>query len=262
MSRYYYSVNEKGSTNFITDDSGNIKNEYWYDAFGNVLASKEDVHNRITYTGQQFDGITQQYYLRARFYNPVIGRFTQEDVYRGDGLNLYAYCGNNPVRYYDPSGYACETKASAFGEMPEADAARYNEYWKKVSFSMEGEIGTYSELIKSGKWGDNITPHHMPSAEYMSKKKVSKNDGLCMNVDQPKKGGRHRETYTYGRNMTNEQKNFYYALSPRDALAFDLNNLKEIYIKDGIYKEMAPKLKEYAKKYIEYMPDIFGKKEE
>ena len=33
--------------------------------------------------------------------NPVIGRFTQEDEYRGDGLNLYAYCGNNPVVYYD-----------------------------------------------------------------------------------------------------------------------------------------------------------------
>ena len=30
----------------------------------------------------------------------------QEDVYQGDGLNLYAYCGNNPVRYYDPSGYS------------------------------------------------------------------------------------------------------------------------------------------------------------
>ena len=43
--------------------------------------------------------------MRARFYNPVVGRFTQEDVYRGDGLNLYAYCGNNPVVYYDPSGY-------------------------------------------------------------------------------------------------------------------------------------------------------------
>ncbi|WP_252225273.1 RHS repeat-associated core domain-containing protein [Clostridium sp. ZBS2] len=115
LSRYYYSVDEQGSTDFITDDSGNIKNEYYYDAFGNVLDSREEVHNRMTYTGQQFDGITQQYYLRARFYNPVIGRFTQEDVYRGDGLNLYAYCGNNPVRYYDPSGYdanVCKAKGS------------------------------------------------------------------------------------------------------------------------------------------------------
>jgi hypothetical protein len=34
----------------------------------------------------------------------MIGRFMQEDTYRGDGLNLYAYCANNPVMYYDPSG--------------------------------------------------------------------------------------------------------------------------------------------------------------
>ena len=34
----------------------------------------------------------------------MVGRFLQEDVYRGDGLNLYAYCANNPVMYYDPSG--------------------------------------------------------------------------------------------------------------------------------------------------------------
>jgi len=39
-----------------------------------------------------------------------VGRFLQEDVYRGDGLNLYAYCANNPVMYYDPSGYQQECK--------------------------------------------------------------------------------------------------------------------------------------------------------
>ena len=66
---------------------------------------EEAVPNRFTYYGQQIDPITQQYYLRARFYNPVIGRFTQEDTYRGDGLNLYAYCANNPVYYVDPSGF-------------------------------------------------------------------------------------------------------------------------------------------------------------
>ncbi len=35
----------------------------------------------------------------------MVGRFLQEDTYRGDGLNLYAYCANNPVSYYDPSGH-------------------------------------------------------------------------------------------------------------------------------------------------------------
>lgn len=43
------------------------------------------------------------------------GRFTQEDTYRGDGLNLYAYCGNNPVVYYDPSGHATQEPACGGG---------------------------------------------------------------------------------------------------------------------------------------------------
>ena len=105
LERYFYTVDEQGSTALITSNAANICNEYYYDAFGNILESKESVHNRITYTGQQYDQSTNQYYLRARFYNPAIGRFTQEDIYHGDGLNLYDYCRSNPVRYYDPSGY-------------------------------------------------------------------------------------------------------------------------------------------------------------
>ena len=35
----------------------------------------------------------------------MIARFTQEDVYRGDGLNLYVYVVNNPLLWFDPSGY-------------------------------------------------------------------------------------------------------------------------------------------------------------
>lgn len=56
----------------------------------------------------------EQYYLRDRYYNPVVGRFLQEDTYRGDGLNLYAYCANNPVVYYDPSGHdGCDKTTQA-----------------------------------------------------------------------------------------------------------------------------------------------------
>lgn len=44
-----------------------------------------------------------------------MGSFLQEDSYRGDGLNLYAYCAKNPVVYYDPSGYATTTPACGTG---------------------------------------------------------------------------------------------------------------------------------------------------
>ena len=101
----YYHRDEQLSTVFVTDGQGEIRNSYQYDVFGIPLETTEQLNNRIRYTGQQYDDVTGQYYLRARYYNPVAGRFMQEDVYQGDGLNLYAYCGNNPVVYDDPSGY-------------------------------------------------------------------------------------------------------------------------------------------------------------
>lgn len=91
--------------------AGSILNHYEYDAWGNPTVCEETVENRFRFNGQQYDPVAQQYYLRARFYNPVIARFTQEDTYRGDGLNLYAYCRNNPVYYVDPSGHFCEKAA-------------------------------------------------------------------------------------------------------------------------------------------------------
>ena len=103
---YHYASDEMGSTTHIVDENGNVQNRYAYDAWGRIMVKEEAVPNRFTYYGQQIDPITQQYYLRARFYNPVIGRFTQEDTYRGDGLNLYAYCHSNPIYYTDPSGFS------------------------------------------------------------------------------------------------------------------------------------------------------------
>ena len=97
---------EQNSTVYLLGADGEIKNAYQYDAFGVIRTSREELPNRILYTRQQYDQISSQYYLRARYYNPVVGRFLQEDVYRGEGLNLYVYCGNNPVVYSDPSGFS------------------------------------------------------------------------------------------------------------------------------------------------------------
>ena len=102
---YYYQQDEQLSTAFITDEQGIVQNSYLYDAFGYMLDSKERIANRILYAEQQYDNLAEQYYLRARHYNPALSRFMQEDICQGDGLNLYTYCGNNPVIYYDPSGY-------------------------------------------------------------------------------------------------------------------------------------------------------------
>ena len=92
-----------------------ILNHYEYDAFGNTISCKEQVENRFRYQGEQYDPITRQYYLRARYYNPVIGRFIQEDTYYGDGLNLYEYCRNNTITYKDPTGHnICATQRDLY----------------------------------------------------------------------------------------------------------------------------------------------------
>ena len=102
---YHYASDEMGSITHIVDGE-KILNHYEYDAFGNTTICEEQIPNRFRYVGQQYDDLISQYYLRARFYNPVIGRFLQEDTYLGDGLNLFTYCQNNPLMYYDPSGHA------------------------------------------------------------------------------------------------------------------------------------------------------------
>ena len=84
-----------GSITYIVDDK-HILNQYEYDVWGNVANQKEKVKNRFKFNGQQLDSITRQYYLRARF--------TGEDAYRGDVLNLYTYCANNPIYYVDIIG--------------------------------------------------------------------------------------------------------------------------------------------------------------
>ena len=123
---HYYHQDEQLSTVLMTDSAGNIQNCYQYDAFGQELEKSERIFNRIRYTGQQYDVQTEQYYLRARYYNSFSGRFLQEDAYLGDGLNLYTYCANNPVIYNDPSGYV----------MTEADYA-------KIMYDTEGKGYAY-----------------------------------------------------------------------------------------------------------------------
>ena len=59
--------------------------------------------NPFRYCGEYFDKETGTYYLRARYYSPETGRFTQEDP-SCDGLNWYSYCGCDPLNYLDPTG--------------------------------------------------------------------------------------------------------------------------------------------------------------
>jgi len=100
---YYYLYNGHGDVVQIVDTSGNIVNEYDYDVWGNFLKKEETIENPFTYFGQTYDETTGLYYLRARYYDPTTGRFTQQDPAE-DGYNWYVYGNQNPVMYVDYSG--------------------------------------------------------------------------------------------------------------------------------------------------------------
>jgi RHS repeat-associated protein len=77
---------------------------YEYDGFGNKVNSTGTTPNNYLYRGEQFDPDLGMYYLRARYYNPLTGRFLSVDPLAGQGQRRYEYVGADPVNGMDPSG--------------------------------------------------------------------------------------------------------------------------------------------------------------
>lgn len=103
---YYYLTDGSGSTVALVDSTGAVAQRYSYDAYGTVTASSGSQPTEYQYTGQQTDATGLQY-LRARYYDPSIGRFLSRDpLSTGDpaGHQPYPYGGDNPATNSDPSG--------------------------------------------------------------------------------------------------------------------------------------------------------------
>ena len=111
----------QGNIIALIDNNGNTVVEYKYDAWGNhkvVDANGNEVTssnhlgnlNPFRYRGYYYDIETGLYFLKSRYYDPEVGRFLNMDAIQYadpesvNGLNLYAYCGDNPVMGYDPEG--------------------------------------------------------------------------------------------------------------------------------------------------------------
>lgn len=106
----YYSHNGHGDVVAIRDITGAMLNEYEYDIWGNTVQATEVIENSFRYSGEYWDELTDLQYLRARWYDPGMGSFVNEDTYEGQldnplTLNLYTYVNNNPLRYTDSSGH-------------------------------------------------------------------------------------------------------------------------------------------------------------
>jgi RHS repeat-associated protein len=118
--KVYYLYNGHADVTALVDASTkNVVASYYYDEWGNPTyydAQGQQIdpstafRNSIMYAGYQYDKESKLYYLNARMYDPVTGRFLQEDTVTGDpndplSLNLYTYCHNEPIMYTDPTGH-------------------------------------------------------------------------------------------------------------------------------------------------------------
>ena len=95
-------------------------------------------------------------------------------------------------------------------------------------------MGRYGDLLKLGRRGDNLTPHHVPSNAYMLAKAsgYTRNLGLAIMMEHPVPGagGRHRQTLSYGQPPDLN-------LQPRQALSREIQDLRSLYQRQGIYTQ-------------------------
>jgi len=114
---FFYVTNLQGDVVGIADDNGQLVVSYTYDAWGNILSITGSMANSLgqlnpfRYRGYVYDTETKLYYIESRYYNPEVGRFINADDIDLLGansdfasLNLFIYCGNNPVSRADHNG--------------------------------------------------------------------------------------------------------------------------------------------------------------
>ncbi len=125
---YYYLRNGQTDIVGLMDGSGTKVVEYTYDAWGKListtgtLATSLGADNPFRYRGYYYDTETGLYYLMTRYYDPEVCRFISADVYMttGQGVlggNMWAYCGNNPVRRVEVLGQSWEDIWELFGSL-------------------------------------------------------------------------------------------------------------------------------------------------
>ena len=116
---YYFVCNWRGDVTEIYDSTGALAASYSYDAWGKVTenATSADTQNitetnPIRYRGYYYDSETGMYYLKSRYYDPVVKRFLNSDdellsatsTQTVTNKNFFAYCDNNPITRADSEG--------------------------------------------------------------------------------------------------------------------------------------------------------------
>jgi RHS repeat-associated protein len=108
-SKSFYLEDGHSGVRQLANSSGSVTDSYNYDAYGMLLRSNGSTSNSYLYRGEQFDKGLNQYYLRAREYNPALGRLNSVDPLEGNPMepmsrHRFLYGNANPVTFQDPSG--------------------------------------------------------------------------------------------------------------------------------------------------------------
>ncbi len=165
--KQYYVMNPHGDVVQLLDENGNVTKSYEYDSFGNEVKPDKKDDNPFRYAGEYYDKETASIYLRARYYQPQLGRFQTRDTYTGEDddpltLHLYTYCGNDAVNNVDPSGHFFETLLDiasfadsfvSFVKSPSWENAAYL-VADTVAVAVPGIPGT--GILKAGKYAKKI----------------------------------------------------------------------------------------------------------
>lgn len=107
----YYQLDGQMSTRQLTDSTQNVSDDYSYDGFGDQVKHSGRSDNEYQFLGERREPYDDLYFLRARYYAPVIGRFLSMDGFEGNPLvphstHRYIYANDDPINMYDRSGEA------------------------------------------------------------------------------------------------------------------------------------------------------------
>jgi len=145
--KYFYLHDRLGSVRELINQTGAVVVMYTYNPFGETIESNGRFANPFRFTGQWYDSEIGQYYLRARMYDPHLGRFTGRDPILGDfkepiTLHKYVYCRNDPLNLVDPKGLWAVNRWAGHPELTLRAMEQFGFSEDDISLAITGNMWT------------------------------------------------------------------------------------------------------------------------